>query len=70
MAKKTYYLFGIKIWSVIVELDPDQDSEDTEEEDTTPVADGGLSASTTISDGNPPPFGFTPWTPDFMDWED
>lgn len=61
MATKCYYLFGIRVWTVI-------DDTDLEEEEAL-EADSPLTVQSTIADGNPPGFGFTPWTPDYMDWK-
>ena len=65
MAAKHYYLFGIRIWTVVIDIDVEEDEiENIETDEYT------LAAQTTIADNEPPAFGFTPWTPDYMDWED
>lgn len=60
MAAKHYYLFGLRIWTVVI----DTSDEELEEVDST------LAATIALADNEPPAFGFTPWTPDYMDWED
>ena len=62
MAAKHYYLFGVRIWTVVIDM-----TDETEEE---PEDEYTLAAQTTMADNEPPAFGFTPWTPDYMDWED
>ena len=61
MASKHYYLFGIPVWTIITA---------TEETDEFEEADATLAAQITVADNTPPAFGFTPWTPNYIDWED
>lgn len=61
MAAKHYYLFGIRIWSVIIEME-------TEEEEELEMDEYSLAAQTNVNESAPPAFGFTPWTPDYIDW--
>lgn len=66
MASKHYYLFGIKVWSVIIEI---PETEEVEEiEDDPDGTNTTLSAAITLSADDKPAFGFTPWTP--MPWSD
>ena len=69
MASKHYYLFGIKIWSVIIEI---PETEEVEEiEDDPDGTNTTLSAAITLSADDKPAFGFTPWTPEpWGDYED
>ena len=53
MQSKHYYLFGWRIFTIMVDLE-----EEVEEE-----TDTSLGANIQLSDGNPPAFGFTPWSP-------
>lgn len=63
LASKHYYLFGWRIWSVIVETQAD----DVEEDDDVEVGlDHKLDGSQTLSSGDTPMFGFTPWTPHWI----
>lgn len=65
MAQKHYYLFGIRVWSVVIEME-EEEVEEVEEEGIAP-----LSAAITLSADDRPAFGFTPWTPEpWGDWED
>lgn len=71
MPQKHYYLFGIRIWSVVITADEIEEVDETEETE----ADGTnttLSAAITLSADDKPAFGFTPWTPEPWadDWED
>lgn len=66
LASKHYYLFGWRIWSVVVETHA-EDIEETEEDDETEVSlDHKLDASTTLSAGDVPMIGFSPWTPHWI----
>lgn len=65
MAAKHYYLFGIRIWSVIIEMETEEETEESEEIETDEYS---LAAYVNITDKEPPAFGFTPWTPDYIDW--
>jgi hypothetical protein len=69
MSEKHYYLFGLRVWSIIVEVQDDAEEEIEENDDP---ADGhALSAAVTLSADDRPGFGFTPWTPEpWGDWED
>ena len=53
MATKVYYLFGIRIWTII-------DDSDLEEELT--ESDYTLAVTSQLDNGLPPMFGFTPWS--------
>lgn len=67
MPQKHYYLFGIRIWSVIIE-EPEVDEEVEVEADGTGTT---LNAAITLSADDRPAFGFTPWTPEpWGDYED
>lgn len=70
MPQKHYYLFGIRIWSVVVTADEVEEVEETDEAE----ADG---TNTSLDSYITPPmearpmFGFTPWTPEpWGDYED
>ena len=70
MATKHYYLFNVRIWSVVVDVpEAEEELEEVEEE-----ADGTgttLTAAITLSADDRPAFGFTPWTPEpWGDYED
>jgi len=69
MPAKHYYLFNLRIWSVVVEGVEEPVEEEVEDE-----IDGAgttLSAAITLSADDRPAFGFTPWTPEpWGDWED
>ena len=66
MASKHYYLFNIRVWSVVIETPEVEEVEEIEEEpDGTNTT---LSAAITLSADDKPAFGFTPWTP--MPWSD
>ena len=67
LASKHYYLFSIRVWSVVVETE----AEDVEVEDE--EIDPGvshLSASMTLSADDVPMIGFTPWTPHWVTEEE
>ena len=64
LASKHYYLFGLRVWSVVVETHA-EDVED-EEDEVEVGLDRSLDASTTISAGDVPMIGFTPWTPHWI----
>lgn len=67
LASKHYYLFGLRVWSVIVETH----AEDVEEEEEVEVGvDRGLDSSMTLSAGDVPMIGFTPWTPHWITEEE
>ena len=53
MATKCYYLFGIRIWTII-------DDSDLEEEVV--ESDYTLGVMSQLDNGLPPMFGFTPWS--------
>ena len=69
MASKHYYLFNIRVWSVVIEMPEAEEIEEVDEE-----AEGTgttLSAAITLSADDRPAFGFTPWTPEpWGDYED
>lgn len=68
LASKHYYLFGWRIWSVVVETHAeDVEIDETEDE---PEGVAPLSASTTIDGGPIVEFGFTPFTPHWITEED
>lgn len=69
LASKHYYLFGWRIWSVVVETHA-EDVEDAEDEETEVTIDHKLDASQTLSAGDVPLFGFTAWTPHWITEED
>jgi hypothetical protein len=67
MYEKSYYLFKIRVWSVIT-TEPE---EETTEDEELPEIGSSLSASVTLSADDRPFFGFTPWTPEpWGDYED
>lgn len=69
MPQKHYYLFGKRVWSVVITLDETDEVEETEEE--TDGTGTTLSAAITLSADDRPAFGFTPWTPEpWGDYED
>jgi hypothetical protein len=63
MAQKHYYLFGLRVWSIVTD-EPELDEVDDETDGTGTT----LSAAITLSADDKPAFGFTPWTP--MPWSD
>jgi rRNA maturation endonuclease Nob1 len=68
MASKHYYLFNIRVWSVVIEM---PEAEEIEEVDEEAEGTGTLSAAITLSADDRPAFGFTPWTPEpWGDYED
>lgn len=69
LASKHYYLFGWRIWSVVVETHAeDVEIDENEEAEIEGVAP--LSASTTIDGGGMVAFGFTPFTPHWIEYEE
>ncbi len=62
LASKHYYLFGWRIWSVVVETHA-EDIEETDDDDEVEVGlDHKLDASMTLSANDVPTFGFvTPY---------
>lgn len=64
LASKHYYLFGWRIWSVVIETHAD-DVEETDE-DEIEVASAPLDGTHTLSAGDTPMIGFTPWTPHWI----
>lgn len=70
MATKHYYLFNVRIWSVVIDVleAEDEEIEEVEEADGTATT---LSSAITLSADDRPAFGFTPWTPEpWGDYED
>jgi hypothetical protein len=66
LASKHYYLFNVRIWSVVVETSA-EDVEETEDEDEIEATlDHKLDGSHTLSANDAPMFGFTPWTPHWI----
>lgn len=66
LASKHYYLFNIRVWSVVVETHA-EDIEETDEDDDVEVGlDHKLDSAATLSAGDAPMFGFTPWTPHWI----
>lgn len=61
MASKHYYLFGWRIWSIVIDTEEEEENENIE-------TDHALTAHIQAADGNSPAFGFTPWMPDYIDW--
>lgn len=70
LASKHYYLFGWRVWSVIVEMHAEDVEVDDETDEDEPEGVAPLSASTTIDGGGLVPFGFTPFTPHWITEED
>ena len=68
LASKHYYLFNIRVWSVVVEMH----AEDVEEEDDEVEVglDHKLDSSMTLSAGDTPMFGFTDNRPYYGDDEE
>jgi len=66
MPRKDYKLFGKVVWSIEVYGDPQDEAEDEE------IIKKDIGSTTTLSAGDQPAFGFTPWTPEPWsdDWED
>jgi hypothetical protein len=70
LASKHYYLFSIRVWSVVVEMHA-EDVEETDEDDDIEVGlDHKLDGSQTLSAGDVPMFGFTPFTPHWVTEEE
>jgi len=70
LASKHYYLFGLRVWSVVVEMHA-EDVEETEDDDEVEVGlDHKLDSSMTLSANDAPMIGFTPWTPHWVTEED
>jgi len=53
MATKCYYLFGIRIWTIIDDSDLEEELDET---------DSTLTVMSQLDNGSPPAFGFTPWS--------
>lgn len=67
LASKHYYLFGWRIWSVVVETHAQDVEETDEDEDETEVSlEHKLDSSITLGAGDVPMFGFTPFTPHWI----
>lgn len=66
--RRVYRLFGIPVWTI--ESDEPAAEPEIEVEAEDEPSTERLETSHTLSDGKPPTFGFTPWTPDYMDWDD
>lgn len=69
LASKHYYLFGLRVWSVVVETHA-EDVEDTEDDEVEVGLDHKLDSSITIGANDAPMFGFTPWTPHWITEEE
>jgi hypothetical protein len=69
LASKHYYLFGWRIWSVVVETHA-EDVEDTDDDEVETTLDHKLDSSMTLSADDAPGFGFTPWTPHWITEEE
>ena len=63
MASKHYFLFGIRVWSVVVEMPEAAEVEEIEEiEDEPDGTNTQIAGSSTLSADDKPQFGFTPWS--------
>ena len=69
LASKHYYLFGLRVWSVVVETHA-EDVEDTEEDEVEVGLEHKLDGSQTLSANDAPMFGFTPFTPHWITEEE
>lgn len=71
MVQKHYYLFGLRIWSVVIDA-PETNEDELDEADEPDGTNTTLSAAITLAADDRPGFGFTPWTPEPWsdDWED
>lgn len=66
MITKSYFLFGIRIWTVVHEgYTLEEEEEEVEVEDS-----GTLSAATSQPSYEAPDFGFTPFTPHWITEEE
>lgn len=63
---KHYYLFSWRVWSVVIEAEEADDETEVEEEAES------YELGTTIIQVNEerPDFGFTPWTPHYLEAEE
>lgn len=66
---KHYYLFSWRIWSIIEEVEIEA-IEEVEEDEAETYTDHKLDGSQTLSAGDVPLFGFTPFTPHWITEED
>lgn len=69
LASKHYYLFNIRIWSVIVEMH-EQESDELEESESDDEPSGSTSVYIQQPLEAPPAFGFTPFTPHWVEYEE
>jgi len=69
LASKHYYLFGLRVWSVVVETHA-EDVEETEEDEVEVGLEHKLDGSQTLSANDAPMFGFTPFTPHWITEEE
>lgn len=63
-ATRKFYLFGFCVWRVISETETPDELEETEETDENGEA---LSAQVSFTNNEIPAFGFTPWTPHYLE---
>jgi hypothetical protein len=68
MTAKHYYLFGLRVWSVVIEAPEVVDDESDELEIEADGSNTSLDSYITPATEARPQFGFTPWTP--MPWSD
>lgn len=69
LASKHYYLFGWRIWSVVVETHA-EDVEDSDDDEVEVGLDHKLDSSMTLSADDRPSFGFNAWTPHYLEDEE
>ena len=65
MITKSYFLFGLRIWTVVHEGYTTEEEEEVEVEES-----GTLTANTSQPSYEAPDFGFTPFTPHWIEEEE
>lgn len=67
---KHYYLFSIRVWSVIVEVEEPEEQELELEEEDSESGSASLEVQSAIAGDTIPIFGFTPFTPHYLEEEE